>query len=51
MEYSEAMTELPFTSVMNRSRARLLHWFPKIMDFAEGRIPIILNSRACNKQL
>lgn len=51
MEYSEAMSEWPLTSVMNRSRARLLHWFPKMMDCAEGRIPTISNSWAWNKRL
>lgn len=51
MEYSEAMSEWPLTSVMNRSRARPLHWFPKMMDCAEGRIPTISNSWAWNKRL
>lgn len=51
MEYSEAMSEWPLTSVMKRSRARLLHRFPKMMDCADGRIPTISNSWAWNKRL
>lgn len=51
MEYSDAMSEWPLTRVVKRSRARLLHWFPKMMDCADGRIPTILNSWAWNKRL
>lgn len=43
------MTEFPFTSVMKRSRARLLHLFPMMMDWADGRIPVTLNSWAWDK--
>lgn len=46
IEYSDTMSDLPFTSVMKRSRARLLHWFPRMMDWAEGRIPLTWNSWA-----
>lgn len=46
MENSDTMSVWPFTNVMNRSRARLLHWFPRMMDWAEGRIPITWNSWA-----
>ncbi|TNN84202.1 hypothetical protein EYF80_005529 [Liparis tanakae] len=35
MEYSDTMSERLFTSVTNRSRAWLLHWFPRMMDLAD----------------
>lgn len=31
---------------MKQSLARLLHWFPSMMDWAEGRIPTTWNSQA-----
>lgn len=46
MEYSDTMNELPLTSVRKRSRARLLHWSPRMMDWADGRIPQTWNSWA-----
>lgn len=44
MEYSDTMSAWPFTNVMKRSQARLLHGFPRMTDWAEGRIPMTWNS-------
>lgn len=48
MEYSDTRSERSFTSVMKQLRAWLLHWLPRMMDWAEGRSPATWNSLAWN---